>query len=391
MGRSDDPRVSGIHGRENGIFLRPGPPCGGQNVAVLPPTQLSRGVALAAGAALLFGVTAPFLQRASDGVPSLSAGCLLYLGAGIGAAALLGLQRRGPAAGLRRGRSLGRLALVALVGAVVAPVLLVLGLRRVDAATASLLLALEAPLTLLLAWLLLHEHLGRRVLLAAGCILGGGALLALGPWLSQRSGTTATLGGALLIAGACAAWATDNLLSRTLADEDPIGVVAGKGLLGALAAGGLVVALGQPWPGMGRILALLAIGALGFGVSLQLYLRAQTLVGAARTASVFATAPFVGAAVALLIGSPWPGWPFPIAAATMMVGVGLHVFERHAHRHTHEPLEHAHMHRHDDGHHDHRHGDGVPAPDGSHSHWHRHDPVTHEHEHSEDVHHRHTH
>jgi drug/metabolite transporter (DMT)-like permease len=240
---------------------------------------------------------------------------------------------------------------------------------------------------------LLREHLGRRVLAAAACILGGGLLLALAPWLAAGEATTgqptsSAATGAILIFAACTAWATDNLLSRALADEDPVGVVAGKGLLGALVSGLAVAALGQSLPGPGRVVALLGIGALGFGVSLQLYLRAQTLVGAGRTASVFATAPFVGAAAALALGSPWPGWALPLAAALMMVGVALHVSERHGHPHTHEPLEHEHMHSHDDGHHDHRHDQ---APVGPHSHWHRHDPVTHEHEHSEDLHHRHPH
>jgi drug/metabolite transporter (DMT)-like permease len=363
---------------------------------VMPATQLSRGVALAAGAAVLFGITAPLLQRASAGVSSLVSGCLLYLGAGLGAVVLLAAQRRGPVPALWGGRGFFRLGLVAVVGAVIAPVLLVLGLRHTDAATASLLLALEAPVTLLLARVLLREHLGRRVLIAAACILTGGLLLALAPLLGGRGGavgsTAATMTsaatGALLIFAACTAWATDNLLSRALADEDPVGVVAGKGLLGALVSGLAVAALGQSLPGARSVAALLAIGALGFGVSLQLYLRAQTLVGAGRTASVFATAPFVGAAMALATGSPWPGWTFPLAAALMMVGVALHVSERHHHVHTHEPLEHEHMHSHDDGHHDHRHD---VAPVGPHSHPHRHDLVTHEHEHSEDVHHRHSH
>jgi drug/metabolite transporter (DMT)-like permease len=359
----------------------------------MPRTQLSRGVALAAGAAVLFGLTAPLLQRASAGVSSLASGCLLYLGAGLGAVVLLAAQRRGPVPALWGGRGFLRLGLVAVVGAVIAPVLLVVGLRHIDAATASLLLALEAPVTLLLARVLLREHLGRRVLAAAACILGGGLLLALAPWLAGGAATTgpafsSAATGAILIFAACTAWATDNLLSRALADEDPVGVVAGKGLLGALVSGLAVAALGQSLPGPGRVAALLAIGALGFGVSLQLYLRAQTLVGAGRTASVFATAPFVGAAAALALGSPWPGWALPTAAALMMVGVALHVSERHGHPHTHEPLEHEHMHSHDDGHHDHRHDQ---APVGSHSHWHRHDPVTHEHEHSEDLHHRHPH
>ncbi|HEY6477908.1 MAG TPA: hypothetical protein VI456_15130, partial [Polyangia bacterium] len=56
-------------------------------------SQIQRGVALAALAALLFGMTAPLLKRASAEVGPLYAGALLYFGAALGAL-LLGLVRR---------------------------------------------------------------------------------------------------------------------------------------------------------------------------------------------------------------------------------------------------------------------------------------------------------
>ncbi|HVV53422.1 MAG TPA: DMT family transporter, partial [Polyangia bacterium] len=265
----------------------------------------------------------------------------------------------------------------------VAPAALVLGLGRTDAATASLLLALEAPFTLALARLFLGEFIGRRVALAALLIVAGGAALVAG-----SLGAASTVSGALLVAAAALAWAIDNLLSRPLADLDPLEVVTLKGLLGGLASGALGLALGQRAPAAPAAAALLALGAVGYGVSLQLYLRAQRAVGAARTASVFASAPFFGAAIAFALGAPWPGPAFPLAAALVGAGLWLHLSERHAHRHTHPALDHEHLHRHDDGHHDHRH---QPMPAGPHSHPHRHEPVTHEHEHSEDLHHLHRH
>ena len=69
----------------------------------------------------------------------------------LGAGVMAALRRReGGPAPTSRG-ALARLAIIALVGAAVAPTLLVVGLARTDAATASLLLALEAPFTLALA------------------------------------------------------------------------------------------------------------------------------------------------------------------------------------------------------------------------------------------------
>jgi drug/metabolite transporter (DMT)-like permease len=274
-----------------------------------------------------------------------------------------------------------RVVAVALLGAVVAPALLIAGLARTDAAAGSLLLALEAPFTLALARLFFRERLGRRVVAAAVLIVAGAALL------GGLPGAGDALGGAL-IAAATLAWALDNLVSRALADRDPLATVALKGAIGAALSAAVGALAGERLPSAPALAALLGAGALGYGLSLQLYLRAQALMGAARTASVFATAPFVGALVALASGAPWPGPPLAIAAALMGGGVWLHLSERHGHRHTHEAIEHEHTHTHDDGHHEHAH---HPMPAGPHSHPHRHDPITHDHEHGEDLHHRHGH
>ena len=179
-----------------------------------------------------------------------------------------------------------------------------------------------------------------------------------------------------------------DLRSRALADHDPRGVVAAKGLLGGLASAAVALAFGEVAPRPAAAAALLGLGAIGFGVSLQLYLGAQRLVGAARTASVFAAAPLAGVAAAFALGAPWPGPALPVAVALVGAGLWLHASERHRHRHHHAALEHEHMHRHDDGHHTHRHD---PMPSGPHSHPHRHEETTHEHEHGEDLHHRHAH
>src|SRR6202012_3180531 len=144
---------------------------------IISTPQFQRCVAWAGLAALLFGMTAPLLKRASAGVGSLVSGSLLYLGAALGAGLMVAARRgAGPAATKRS--TLLRLAAVALVGGAAAPTLLVLGLAQTDAATASLLLALEAPFTVLLARLFLREFIGRRVAVAALLMLAGGMVLA---------------------------------------------------------------------------------------------------------------------------------------------------------------------------------------------------------------------
>lgn len=152
---------------------------------------------------------------------------------------------------------------------------------------------------------------------------------------------------------------------------------------------GLALALGATLPPTGVVGVAMAVGLLGYGVSLVLFVLALRGLGAARTGAYFSTAPFLGALVAIvLLGEPLTG-TLGLAGALMALGVWLHLSERHEHTHTHEPLEHTHAHRHD-AHHQHPHDF---AWDGREPHVHRHvhTALTHKHPHYPDIHHRHGH
>ncbi len=340
-----------------------------------------RGGALAILAATLFGISTPLVQRAGAGVGAFTTAALLYAGA-----ALLGAAMRRPVereAALRRA-DLRRVALMALFGAVAGPVALAWGLQHTSGASASLMLALEALFTAVLARVLYGESMDRRVWAAMALLMAGGAVLVL-----DRGGLgAAQLLGLLAVLLATAAWGVDNTLSRGVAERDPAQVVLAKSALGVSAAALLALAWGEPLPAIGKVAALLAIGATGYGLSLRLYLLAQRAFGAARTGSVFAFAPFIGALLAIALGERGLGWGMGAGALLMLAGVALHLYESHEHEHAHEALAHEHAHRHDDAHHDHVHD---PMPQGEHSHAHRHAPGRHSHPHVPDAHHSHRH
>jgi drug/metabolite transporter (DMT)-like permease len=268
---------------------------------------------------------------------------------------------------------------------VVGPVALAWGLQRTSGTSASLMLTLEALFTALLARALYHETMDRRVWAAMLLLLAGGIVLVLDQGLA--AGVTGTqLWGLLAVMLATAAWGVDNTLSRALAERDPSQVVLAKAALGAAATALLSLAMGEPLPSGLAALALLAVGASGYGLSLRFYLLAQRAFGAARTGSVFAFAPFIGAALAVALGDRAVGGLMVIGGVLMLAGVVL--AESHEHEHEHHALEHEHAHRHDDGHHDHVHD---PMPAGEHSHRHRHVPRQHAHPHVPDAHHVHRH
>jgi drug/metabolite transporter (DMT)-like permease len=343
------------------------------------------GVPIALASAVLFGASTPFAKLLLGVIdPWLMAG-LLYLGAGLGLAAIhlsrAVLQLPAVEAPLRRA-DLPWLVAVVAAGGMAGPLLLMLGLARTDAASASLLLNLEGLATMGLAWIVFRENVDRRLLLGAFAILAGAMLLS---W----SGGVGLSWGALLIAGACLAWGVDNNLTRKLSSADPVQIAMVKGLVAGSVNFALALLQGATLPTLGTAFAAGVVGFLGYGVSLALFILGLRHLGTARTGAYFSLAPFVGAALAIVMFGEPLSVRLLLAAGLMALGLYVHLAERHEHEHAHGPMEHEHRHMHDEHHqHEHEPGELVEEP---HTHWHRHEPLAHRHPHYPDLHHRHGH
>jgi drug/metabolite transporter (DMT)-like permease len=249
-----------------------------------------------------------------------------------------------------------------------------------------------------------REGVDRRIALGMGAIALGAVVLT---WQGSGAAPPGTadlfpsLLGPLAIAGACLAWALDNNLTRRISLLDPTLIAMLKGLAagtvnlvlafalapvlektpvaGSLVAGGL----------SGEILIAGLLGMLSYGVSLVLFVLALRDIGAARTGAYYASAPFIGAILAVaVLGEPVTA-QLLLAGALMLAGLWLHLTERHIHEHEHMLLTHDHRHHHDI-HHRHDHAPGDP-PGEPHSHAHAHPRLRHSHRHFPDAHHAHGH
>jgi drug/metabolite transporter (DMT)-like permease len=348
-----------------------------------PAALARRGALLGLAAAVSFGVSAPLAKLLLADIRPVQLAGLLYLGAAAGLWLQRLLAKETREAALNRA-DLPRLAGIVLSGGVCGPILMLLGLERVNALTGSLLLNLEAPFTVLLAVLLFRDHVGPRVLVALLCICGGAAILQL-PGGSSGSGDPL---GALWIALGCACWALDNNLTQQLSLRDPFAIVRIKTLVAGVTNTLLgVLMTGAHLPAPRLLGSALLLGSISYGCSVVLDAYALRAIGAAREAAYFSSAPFIGALASWLLGSEL-GWLEGLALLTMAFGVALLLRERHGHLHQHEELEHEHLHLHDE-HHAHEHAPGTPGE--PHTHRHRHEPLVHDHVHAPDAHHRHSH
>ncbi|MEJ2698826.1 MAG: DMT family transporter, partial [Desulfuromonadales bacterium] len=137
-----------------------------------------------------------------------------------------------------------------------------------------------------------------------------------------------------------------------------------------------------------QVSGALAIGALSYGASLVLFIQALREIGSARTSTWFASGPFMGAILSVILLGERPPGEFWVAAAVMLLGMFFLYGETHRHLHRHERLAHSHPHSHDEHHlHDHE----KPENAVVHNHFHLHEPMEHAHVHWPDIHHRHSH
>jgi len=336
-------------------------------------------------AAALFGASTPFAKLlVGELSPWLLAG-LLYLGSGLGLTVSRLIRDRGWRPSGLSSREWPWLLGAIFFGGMLGPLALMFGLTRTSGSAASLLLNLETVLTAVIAWWVFKENADRRIVAGMLTIVAGGIVLSLS---DGQNGLTDWI-GPLAIVGGCLCWAIDNNLTRRVSASDALFIAGTKGTMAGIVNTGLALSLGATLPDGSVVLGTMTVGLLGYGISLVLFVLALRGLGTARTGAYFSTAPFIGAAVSIvLLGEPASSG-FWFAAALMGVGVWLHLTERHDHEHVHEAMEHSHRHIHDEHHrHDH---DFEWKGDEPHEHPHRHETMTHKHSHFPDIHHRHAH
>ena len=259
--------------------------------------------------------------------------------------------------------------------------LLLAGLQPAPANSVSVLLNLEMAATAVLGALVFREPLGRTGWIGAAGIVAAGALLSGGDWPG--------IAAALLVAARASAGHSTTTSPLLIDGITPPVSTFWKGAVAGSVNLAIGVAIAPLTATRWEIAAALATGALAYGVSIALYIRAAQQMGAVRAQAVFASAPFIGAVLSYgLLAERLDA--STVCAAALLVGSAWLLFGGvHAHLHRHPPVEHVHSHRHDDDHHHHPHADLPTAL--RHSHPHRHDEIVHAHPHWPDLHHRHEH
>ena len=335
----------------------------------------------------LFGISPAIAKLLVIEMPPVALAGLLYLGAFVGLFLFSSIRRAVSLKAMEKERPLEMrdvpwLAGAIVAGGVIAPIALMTGLTVISGYATSLLLNLEGVATAIIAVLVFNEYAGKRLWLALILMTFAGVLLS---WSPEQD--TINLGGLLLIVLAMVCWGVDNNLTQHISNKDPTQIAELKGIVAGTASLSLAVLLGMQIPLGSTILFALVLGALSYGLSLVLFIKALEGLGSSRTGAFFSFGPFIGAVGSVLILGEPVTLLMLAAAALMVVGVWMLLTERHGHIHHHERITHAHAIEQDV----HHRGIHPGEQDAAHSREHTHEPIVHSHVHWPDQHHRHAH
>ncbi|MDO4323658.1 MAG: DMT family transporter [Lachnospiraceae bacterium] len=321
--------------------------------------QMATGCAILAAA--LYAVNIPLSKLLLERVEPSMMAAFLYLGAGLGLLLYQGACRMAGREVISNPLTKKELPYTAamVVLDIAAPILLMNGIARTNSANVSLLNNFEIVATSLIAFLIFKEVISRRLL--AALILVTAASVILG--FEGMDGFVFNQ-GSLFVLGACICWGFENNCTKMLSSKSSVEIVTIKGCFSGL--GSLVIALvqGESIPGFVWMLAVLCLGFVSYGLSINFYIQAQKNLGAAKTSAYYSVAPFLGAGFSLLLLGERPGLQFYAALVLMIAGTVLMVRDtvalQHSHLHTHV---HTHLHRH---------GDVVHSHEHTHQHTHQH-------------------
>ena len=291
-------------------------------------------------AAVFYAINVPISKVLLQHVGPTTMAALLYLGAGIG----IGIMSLFNKKDREKAESLTKAELPYIVGMIVldiaAPIFLMLGISYGSSANASLLGNFEIVATTVIALILFKEAVTKRLWLAIGLITLSSILLSF-----EGTDSFHFSYGSLLVIMATVCWGLENNCTRELSSKSTYQIVMLKGLCSGL--GALVIALikRESFPGIGYIAIALALGFVAYGLSIFMYVRAQNVLGAAKTSAYYAVNPLIGALLAFVFLSESLSWMYVIALIVMVIGSALVVVDTFIRQHDHEH-QHAFTHSH---------------------------------------------
>jgi drug/metabolite transporter (DMT)-like permease len=247
------------------------------------------------------------------------------------------------------------------------------GLMDSASSNASLLNNFEIVCTSLIALLIFKEAVSGKMWLAISLITASSFFLSFEELASFKLSW-----GAVLVLLATLCWGLENNCTRNLSRKNTYHVVFLKGVFSGLGSLIVALAMGERFAGLLYLALALLLGFVAYGLSIFIYIKAQGMIGAAKTSAYYAVAPFIGTALSFVLFDEKPTWAYFIGLAIMIAGTVIVIMDTLVRRHSH-PHRHTVTHTHDGSTHthtvEHEHEHEHYLSDKRHQHRHRTDPT----------------
>ena len=272
-------------------------------------------------AAILYAINVPFSKMLMTKIaPTMQAG-FLYLGAGIGIS-ILSLFIRKKEESEKINRNDLKYVIGMIVLDIIAPILMMYGLRDSNSSNASLLNNFEIVATALIALIIFKEKVNLKMWLAI-------CLITLSSFILSFSdlGAFKISYGAILIILATICWGLENNCTRMLANKNTFYIVMIKGICSGLGSLIIALCLKEAFPSMAIIALSLLLGFLSYGLSIFFYIKAQGIIGATKTSAYYSIAPFVGSFLSFVLLHEALEWSYFLGLAIMIFGTAIVLFD----------------------------------------------------------------
>lgn len=268
-------------------------------------------------AAALYAINIPLSKILLQHVSPTMMAAFLYLGAGIGLFIYGKITKERD-----HSESLTKAELPYTIGMILldiaAPILLMLGLGSTNSANASLLNNFEIVATSCIAFLIFKETLSKKLTFAIILVTIASITLSF-----EGKGSFQFNTGSLLVLAASCCWGLENNCTRMLSSKSSVQITTIKGLFSGL--GSLIVALivGESIPEITWMIAVLLLGFVAYGLSINFYIKAQKHLGAAKTSAYYSIAPFLGVFFGIVLLNETPCLQFYIGLVIMIIAIVL--------------------------------------------------------------------
>lgn len=328
-------------------------------------------------AAALYAVNVPLSKLLLAYVNETMMAAFLYLGAGIGLFIYSAIKMKLGGADRKEPLTKKELPYTAamVILDIAAPIFLMAGIARTNSANVSLLNNFEIVATSLVALIVFHEVISKRLWLAILLVTIASIILSF-----EGQGSFSFNEGSLFVLAACVCWGFENNCTKMISNKSSEEIVIIKGCFSGLGSLLIGLLLGGQLPQIRWMLAVMLLGFVAYGLSINFYIMAQKDLGAAKTSAYYSIAPFLGVAFSMILIGERPELQFYAAFALMVVSAVFMVKDTVALQHTHL---HTHTHTHE-----HRHGNLVHTHEHTHEHEHLHvhegDETVHSHKYRHD-------